>query len=122
MDGDLIALVVALTLGAAVVVVGLQRNLSETTRNGLPRFGRDPEGATPTLGLYEGEERKRRPLSPRQLRWQASFLLLVALFQASSVFLSADSRVLHACTAALWALAAVIVLWRASSHRSDGLG
>lgn len=64
MSSDLIALAVAITLGIAVVVLGLRRNLSDTTRNGLPPFGGASEGATVMLGLYEGEERRRRPLSP----------------------------------------------------------
>jgi hypothetical protein len=71
MSSDLIALVGAIALGIAVVVLGLRRNLCETTRNGLPWFGEDPEQVLPTLGLYEGEERRRRPLSPRQRRWMA---------------------------------------------------
>lgn len=53
---------------AAVVVLGLRRNLSETTRNGLPRFGGGPERAPATLGLYEGEERRRRSLLMQQHR------------------------------------------------------
>lgn len=110
MSGDLIALVVALTLGTAVVILGLRRNLSETTRKGLPRFGGDPEGAT--LGLYEGEERQRRPLSPRQRRWQVSVYLLLALIQAASAVLSSDDRLIHAATAALAALGVVVLLLR----------
>jgi hypothetical protein len=51
MSSDLIAWVVAITLAIAVVVLGLRRNLSETTRNGLPRFGGDSEQATATLRL-----------------------------------------------------------------------
>jgi len=54
MSSDLIALAVAFTLGAVVVLVGLRRNLSETTRTGMPRFEVNPRRATPTLGLYEG--------------------------------------------------------------------
>lgn len=119
MSSDLIAWVVAITLGIAVVVLGLRRNLSETTRNGLPRFG-DPERATPTLGLYEGEERRRRPLSPRQRRWLVSFYLLIALIYAAFAVLSADSRLHDASIAGLFALGAVFHLWQGSSHPSDG--
>jgi hypothetical protein len=120
MSSDLIAWVVAITFGIAVVVVGLRRNLSETTRNGLPRFGGDPERATPTLGLYEGEERRRRPLSPRQRRWLVSFYLLIALTYATFAVLSADSRLHDAGIAGLFALGAVFLLWQGSSHPSDG--
>ena len=120
MSSDLIALLVALTLGVVVVVLGLRRNLSETTRNGLPRFGGDPERATPTLGLYEGGERRRRPLSPRQRRWHVSFYLLMALTYAAFAVLSADDRLHHAGMAGLFALGAVFLLWQGFSHRSDG--
>jgi len=120
MSSDLIALVVALTLGATVVGLGLRRNLSETTRNGLPRFGGDPDGAAPTLGLYEGEERRRRPLSPRQRRWLVSFYVLMALTYAAFAVLSADDRLHDAGMAGLLALGAVFLLWQGSSHPSDG--
>jgi hypothetical protein len=120
MNSDLVALVVALTLGAAVVVLGLRRNLSEITRNGLPRFGEDPERATPALGLYEGEEKRRRPLSPRQRRRLVSFFLLMAFTYAVLAVLSADSRVYDASLAGLFALGAVFHLWQGSSHSSDG--
>lgn len=120
MSSDLIALVVAITLGITVVVLGLRRHLSEATRNGLPRFGEGTEPATAALGLYEGGERRRRPLSPRQRRWLVAFYLLIALTDAAAAVFSANDRLLHASTAGLWTLGAVIVLWQGSSHRSDG--
>lgn len=120
MSSDLLAWVVAISLGIAVVVLGLRRNLSETTRNGLPRFGGDTGRETPTLGLYEGEERRRRPLSPRQRRWLVSFYLLIALTYATFAVLSADSRLHDGGIAGLFALGAVFLLWQGSSHPSDG--
>jgi len=121
MSSDLIAWVVAITLGIAVVVLGLRRNLSDITRDGLPQFGGGPGRETVTLGLYEGEERRRRLLSPRQRRWLASFYLLLALTDVASAVLSTDSRsrLLHASTAGLWALGAVFLLRQGSSHPSD---
>jgi len=107
MSSDLIAWVVAIALGIAVVVLGLRRNLSETTRNGLPRFGGDPERATATLGLYEGEERRRRPLSPRQKRWMAGGFLLLGLAYAVMALMWANDRLIHAVFAALWVIVAV---------------
>jgi hypothetical protein len=107
MSSDLIAWAVAITLGTAVVVLGLRRNLSETTRNGLPRFGGDPERATAMLGLYEGEGRRRRPLTPRQKRWMAAGFLLLGLAYAVMALLRADDRLIHAVFAALWAIVAV---------------
>jgi hypothetical protein len=120
MSSDLIPWVVAITLGVAVVILGLRRNLSETTRNGLPRFGGDPERASATLGLYESEERRRRPLSPRQRRWLVSFYLLIALTYGAFAVLSADDRLLHASTAGVWMLGAVFHLWKGSSSPSGG--
>lgn len=107
MSSDLIVLIVALTLGTAVVIVGLRRNLSETTRNGLPRFGEDPEQVPSTLGLCEGEERRRRPLSPRQRWWMAGGFLLLGLAYAAMALLWADDRLTHAVFAALWVILAV---------------
>ena len=118
MSSDLIALIVALTLGTAVVIMGLRRNLSETTRNGLPRFGGDPERATATLGLYEGVERRRRPLSPRHRYWLVSFYLLMAFTDAAFAVLSSHDRPIHAATAALFALGAVVHLLRKPPHPS----
>lgn len=113
MDTDLIALIVAIGLGTAVVVVGLRRDLSETTRRNLPRFGEDSEPpATATVGLWEGERRgrPRRPLSPRQARWLASLYLLIGIGNATIAVLSSDGRLLRAATAALFTLGAVL-LW-----------
>jgi hypothetical protein len=122
MSSDLIAWIVAGTIGVAVVVLGLWRNLSETTRNGLPRFDGGPEGATATLGLYEGEGRRRRPLSPRQRRWLVAFYLLIALTHAAFAVLSADDRLSDAITTGLFALAAVFLLRQGSSRPSAGYG
>jgi hypothetical protein len=116
MSSDLVALVVAFALGTAVVILGLRRNLSETTRNGLPRFGGDPEQATATLGLYEGEERRRRPLSPRQRRGLIALYLLLALVQAASVVLSSHDRVMHAVAAAVVVLGVGVLLLRKPPH------
>jgi hypothetical protein len=107
MSSDLVAWVVAITLGIAVVVLGLRRNLSDTTRNGLPRFGGDPERATATLGPYEGGEGWRRPLSPRQRRWMICGYLMSLTFAAFAV-LSAHDRLLNAILAATFALNAVM--------------
>lgn len=119
MSNDLIAWVVAITLGTAVVMLGLRRNLSETTRNGLPRFGGASEPETQTLGS-SGDGQRRKPLSPLQKRWMASFYLLIALTEAAFAVLSADSRLLHASTAGLFALSAVLLLRQGSPHPSDG--
>jgi len=120
MSSDLIAWVVAITLGIAVVVLGLRRNLSDTTRNGLPRFGGDPERATATLGLYEGEERRRRPLSPRQRRWMIGAYLLMSLSFAAFVVLSAHDRLSNAILAATFTLNAAVLWFKRSPSSLDG--
>jgi hypothetical protein len=119
MSSDLIALVVAITLGIVVVVLGLRRNLSETTRNWLPRFGGALEPATATPGSSDYGP-GRRPLSRRQRRWLASFYLLMALTDAASAVRSAGSRPLHAIAAGTFALGAVFLLRQGSSHPSGG--
>jgi peptidoglycan/LPS O-acetylase OafA/YrhL len=112
MSTDLIAWVVAIALGTVVLVVGMRRNLSETTRSNLPRFGEDSESATATVGLWEGEQRGGGPLSPRQARWLASLNLLLALGNAADAVLSPDDRLLHAAGAAVFALGAVVLVLR----------
>ncbi|HET7443714.1 MAG TPA: hypothetical protein VFJ57_03570 [Solirubrobacterales bacterium] len=109
MSTDLIALVVALALGTAVIVLGLRRNLSETARNGLSRFGADPERQTATLGLYEGEEKPRCPVSPRLA---VPLYLLIALVQGASAMKASDDWLLHAALAALAVVAAVVYVLR----------
>lgn len=118
MSSDLVALVVALALGGAVVILGLRRNLSETTRDGLPRFG-GPEGATATLGLYEGRERRREPVSRRQRLWLVS---LLALMQAASAILSSQDRVIHAAAAGLFAVVFAVFLLRKPARPSGEPG
>jgi hypothetical protein len=120
MSSDLIAWVVAITLGIAVVVLGLRRNLSETTRSGLPRLKGNTDRATATLGLYEGGERRRRPLSPRQRRWMIGFYLLMSLTFATFAVFPAHDRMGNAILAGLFAVhAAVLWLKRPRSYR-DG--
>lgn len=120
MGSDLIALAFALALGTAVVILGLRRNLGDTTRDWLPRFGEASEHATATPGPSDGGQR-RRPLSPRQRRWIAGGYLLIGLCNAAFAVLSADDRVFHATIAALWVLIAVAFLlkkWPPSVDRS----
>jgi hypothetical protein len=120
MSSDLIAWVVAIALGIAVVVLGLRRNLSATTRNGLPRLGGDTDRATATLGLYEGGSRPRRPLSPRQRRWMIGFYLLMGLTFAAFAALSAHDRLVHAILAAMLGVNAVVLWRRTLPSSSDG--
>jgi hypothetical protein len=110
MSSDLIAWVVAITLGVAVVGLGLRRNLGDTTRTWLPRFGEGSARTTATSGSLDGE-RRRRPLSPRQRRWMVGGYLLLSLCNAALALPWAKDRLLHAIIAALFALCAVGV-WR----------
>jgi hypothetical protein len=125
MSSDLIALVVALALGTAVVILGLRRNLSETTRNGLPQFERVPEQATATLGPPESRGR-RSPPSSRQRHWLVAVYLLLALSQAASAVRSSDDWLIQAIVACLSALCAVafwLKIWPPSvgGHRPDSI-
>lgn len=129
MSTDLIALVVAIGLGTVVVVVGLRRDLSETTRSNLPRFGNDAESTTATVRLWEGE-RRGRPLSPRQARWLASLYLLLGLFNAARLVLSPGDKLFHLAAAVAFTLGAVLLWLRkwpyssavASGHWDVGRG
>src|SRR4051794_31428675 len=82
MSSDFIAWIVAIALGAAVVGLGWQRKLANTTRNWLPRFGEASEQVTVAPGLSDREQR-RRPLSPRQRRWIVWGYLLLSLCNAA---------------------------------------
>jgi len=117
MSSDLVAVAIATVLGTSVVIMGLRRGLSETTRRWLPRFGEDSEQATATAG-GNGEKRGRRPLSLRQRRWLASLYLLVALIQAASAVLGSEERMLHAATAAVVLLGVAVLLLRRPAQPS----
>jgi peptidoglycan/LPS O-acetylase OafA/YrhL len=118
MSSDLLAVLIAVGLGAAVVILGLKRNLSETTRSGLPRYG-GPERATATLGLYEGEERPRRRPSRREQRWFVAVYLVWALFEAAVAVLSSHDTLIHAAMAGLLLLAVAVLLLRKTRDSSD---
>jgi hypothetical protein len=110
MSSDLIALVVGITLGITVVVLGLRRNLADVTRSWLPRFGEVPEpGATP--GLFEGGQGHRQ-LSPRQTRLAIWGSLLFSVCYAALAVLSTDDRLMHVIGAALFAILAVVHVLR----------
>jgi hypothetical protein len=67
MGSDLIAWIVAVALGAIVVIVGLRRNLADTTRNSLPWFGEALGQATASPGLFD-DAQMNHPFSSRQRR------------------------------------------------------
>lgn len=105
MSSDLIALVVAVTLGAVVVVVGLRRNLADTTLNWLPRSGDDSEREVATP-ISPDWGRRRRPLTRRQRRWRGGLFLLLGLAYAVMALVWSDNRLFDAFLAALWMILA----------------
>ena len=118
MGGELIAWVVAVTLGFAVVGLGLRRDLGETTRRWLPRFGEGSEQAAATPpGMFDSGA-GRRQLSPRQRRLGIWGYALFSLINAALAVLSAESRPLHAGTAVLFAVGAV-VFWLRKPTQDD---
>jgi hypothetical protein len=66
MSSDLIALIVGITFGIAVVGLGLRRELGDVTRSWLPQFGEAPEPVIAGPELSEGGQ-GRRQLSSRDI-------------------------------------------------------
>jgi hypothetical protein len=106
MTSELIAWLVALTLGVVVVGAGLRRNLADTTRRWLPRPGEEFEREVAIPRSLEGG-RRPRPLTLRQRRWVAGGYLLLGVAWAAMALLSADDTLIHAVLAALSAISAV---------------
>jgi len=111
MSSDLIAWIVAVTLSVAVIVLGLRRNLGDTTRGWLPRPGEASEREGATLSSPDGG-RRSRPLTPRQRRWMTGGFLLLGIVYAVMALLWANDRLIHAVLAALWAIIAVAYFLR----------
>jgi hypothetical protein len=110
MSSDLLAWVVGVTLGIAVIGLGLRRNLADVTRSWLPRFGEVPEPVTASPHLFDGGQGHHQ-LSPRRRLVFVLGYLLLSLCNAAFAVLWADGRLLHAVIAALFAIvAAVLVL------------
>ena len=112
MTSDLIALVVAITLGIAVVGLGLRRNLADVTQSWLPRFGEAPEPATAPPGSLFDSGQRRRQLSPRQRRFYIWGYLLLSACNAALAVLWVDNRLMHVLIAAGFATCAVVVMLR----------
>src|SRR6476620_11017796 len=105
MSSDLIAWIVAIAFGLAVVVLGLRRDLGEATRDWLPRFGAAAATPEPSHGGH-----KRRQLSPRERRFFFWAYLLFGLCNAVLAVLSDDNGLVYAILAVLWAVNAVVLL------------
>jgi uncharacterized membrane protein HdeD (DUF308 family) len=108
MGSDLIAWVVALMLGVAVVVLGWRRNLGEVTQDWLPRFGESPEPVSAVPESADGGQ--GRQLSPRQRRLVIWGYLGLSLGNAAIAVLGAHDRPLHAVSAAAFGIAAVVLI------------
>lgn len=109
MSSDLVAWVVGITLGIAVVGLGLRRNLGDVTRSWLPRFGEAPKPVTATPESFDGGQ-GRRQLSPRQRQFVNWGYLLISLWNAALAVLAADNRLLHVISAALFGIVAVVLM------------
>lgn len=118
MSRDLTLLLVVIALTLALVGLGLRRNLSETTREWLPRFGEDSEQATVMAGP-PGEPRGRQ-LSPRQRLWLAGGYVLISLGNATLALLSADGRLLHTLIAAGGVISAALLVLKEWPPSVDG--
>lgn len=119
MSSDLIAWVVGITLGIAVVGLGLRRNLADVTRSWLPRLGEAPEPVTATPESSDGGQ-GRPQLSPRQRQFAIWAYLLISLCNAAFAVLWVDNRLLHAISAALFAIGAVVHILKRSPSSLEG--
>ena len=113
MGTGLMALIIGLGLGLAVVALGWRRNLDETTRSGRPVFGASPEGA-PEMARPP-VAKPRQHLSPKQARWLAAAYLLLALVSAAPWVGSSDHDVTSAIVSAGFACCAVVLAIRSRS-------
>jgi hypothetical protein len=114
MDSDLIAWVVAIALGVAVVGLGLRRNLSDLTRGWLPRH-REVSEAPVVATEFSNSGHRHRQLSPGQRKFGIWFYLLLSLCNAAMAILWTHDRVLHATSAVLFAIGAVVFMLRSPS-------
>jgi hypothetical protein len=114
MSSDLLAGVVGLTLGIAVVVVGLRRNLSNVTRSGLPRYGGRSEATTAPPEFFDVGQ-GRHQLSPWERKLSIWLYLFMSLSYAAFAVLKAEDRLLHVFSAVLAIAAMVFMLRRPSS-------
>ena len=108
MSSDLIAWVVGIVLGVAVIGLGLRRSLADVTQSWLPRFDEGPGSATATLESFDGGQ-GRRQLSPRERRFALWFYPLLSACNAVFAVLSTDKWVGYAIIAVLFALVALAV-------------
>lgn len=111
MTTDLIAVLVGLGLGAAVVIAGLRRDLAGVTREWLPRAGPASEHVTAMAESPVSGER-RREYSPRQRRFAIWGYALFSIFNAAMAIDSADGRLLHVFSAIAFAIGALVFVWR----------
>jgi len=120
MSGDLIVLAAAVGLSLVVVLLGSRRDLGDTTRSWLPRFGKDPESADvgPVASVGEGG---RRPLTPLQRRLLAGMYLFFATYNAVSALSWADDPLFRGLTAVVFTGCAVVLVFqgrRAAAEKS----
>jgi hypothetical protein len=108
MSSDLIAWVVAITLGVVVVVLGWRRNLGDVTQDWLPRFGGPSESVTAMPEPAAGGQ--GRDLSPRQRGFLICGYLMLGLGNAADAALSSDDRPLHAIGAATFGIGVVVLM------------
>ena len=119
MSSDLIAWVVGIVLGVAVIGLGLRRNLADVTQSWLPRFDEGTGSATATLESFDSKQR-RRQLSPRERRFALWFYPLLSACNAVFAVLSTDHRVGYAIVAVLFALVAVALKLEWGPYSSKG--
>lgn len=111
---DLIAGVIGISLGIAVVILGLRRNLSDVTRSWLPRYG-EALGKRAMVPDFFDSGQGRRQLSPLTRKLNIWLYLFMSLAYAAFAVLGVHERLMHVSMAVLFAVAAVTFMLRRPS-------
>jgi hypothetical protein len=115
MSSDLIGVLVAAALAAAVVVLGWRRRLGRSTDEWLPRYGEGRAGGQPMQPVGH----RRRGLSARERQWLPRFYLLLGVTFAAMAMLSSRDRLTSALNGAAWLIAGLVCWWRWSRNGED---
>ena len=116
MSSDLIGVLVAAALAAAVFVLGWRRRLDRSTDEWLPEFGRERVAEDPRPP-YRFEQSRQAP-SPAQRRWMIGFYLVLAVAFAGAAIFPTHDRLGSAYLAGINLIGALLY-WRRWRGNAD---